>query len=255
VTAQVTPASSRLVRRLPAGRPAWKAALLVLLFASAAHAAECSARVDVRDLPLVELPAKTKSDRFAVMLSGDGGWRRIDDKVTDKLRAEGVPVVGFLTPDYFKVRRTPQESACALERVIRFHQIAWKRDNVVLIGYSRGADILPFMASRLPDDILDSLSGIALLGLESTIDFKYHPSWIPFIHWNEPQYQVAPEVEKLRGEKILCFFGEKEKDSICRTLDPTLVTSVPEPGAHHFGGNYKGIAETILAATAASTSQ
>jgi type IV secretory pathway VirJ component len=60
---------------------------------------------------------------------------------------------------------------------------------------------------------------------------------------------VAPEVEKLRGEKILCFFGEKEKDSICRTLDPKLVIAVREPGSHHFGGNYKGIAETILAAT------
>ena len=232
----------------------WIASFL-LLFATAAHAAEerCSAIVDITGLPLVKLPATHKvSDRFAVMLSGDGGWRRIDDKVTDKLRAEGVPVVGFLTPDYFKVHRSPDEAACALERVIRFHQIEWKRDNVILIGYSRGADILPFMASRLPDDLLDSLSGIALLGLEPTIDFKYHPSWIPFIHWNEPQYPVAPELEKLRGENILCFYGAKEKDSLCRTLDPTLVTALGEPGAHHFGGNYRGIAEEILAATSGS---
>ena len=57
------------------------------------------------------------------------------------------------------------------------------------------------------------------------------------------------ELEKLRGQKVLCFFGEKEKQSICRTLDPTLVTAVHEPGSHHFAGNYKGIAETILAAT------
>lgn len=224
----------------------------VLLVAIAAHA-ECPARVDLAGLPLVELPAKKTGDRFAVMLSGDGGWRRIDDKVTDKLRDAGVPVVGFLTPDYFKLRRTPEESACALERVIRFHQIAWKRDHVVLIGYSRGADVLPFMASRLPADIKERLDGIALLGLEPTIDFKYHPSWIPFINWHEPQYQVAPEVEKLRGAKILCFFGEKEKDSLCRTLDSTLITPVRERGSHHFAGNYEGIAETILAATASRT--
>jgi type IV secretory pathway VirJ component len=230
-----------------------KLAVVVAVLAAAAAHAQCSARVDITGLPLVQLPAKKTSDRFAVMLSGDGGWRRIDDKVTNKLRDEGVPVVGFLTPDYFKIRRTPEESACALERVIRFHQIAWKRDNVVLIGYSRGADVLPFMASRLPDDLRDSLSGIALLGLEPTIDFKYHPSWIPFVNWHEPQYRVEPEVAKLRGEKILCFFGEKEKDSLCRTLDPTLVTIVRERGSHHFAGNYKGIAETILSATAATS--
>ncbi|MGZ7032058.1 MAG: AcvB/VirJ family lysyl-phosphatidylglycerol hydrolase, partial [Thermoanaerobaculia bacterium] len=75
----------------------------------------CTARVDVRDLPLVVLPATKWSDRFAIMLSGDGGWRRIDDKVTDKLREEGVPVVGFLTPAYFHTRKTAEESACALE--------------------------------------------------------------------------------------------------------------------------------------------
>ncbi|MGZ7030706.1 MAG: AcvB/VirJ family lysyl-phosphatidylglycerol hydrolase, partial [Thermoanaerobaculia bacterium] len=157
-----------------------------------------------------------------------------------------------LTPDYFHMRRSPEESACALERVIRFHQIEWKRPNVILIGYSRGADVLPFMAGRLPSDIRQSVSVIALLGLEPTSDFRYHPSWIPFVHIREPQFPVAPEVEKLRGLKVLCFFGEKEKHSICRTLDPTLVTAVHEPGSHHFAGNYRGIAETILAATAPS---
>src|SRR4029079_3706824 len=110
------------------------------------------------------------------------GWRRIDDKVTDKLREEGVPVAGFLTPTFFRTRKTAEESACALERVIRFYQIAWKRRNVILIGYSRGADILPCMAIRLPSDVRPSVKAIALLGLEPTIDFRYHPSWIPFFH-------------------------------------------------------------------------
>jgi type IV secretory pathway VirJ component len=212
----------------------------------------CAARVDVTDLPLVILPATKSSDRFAIMLSGDGGWRRIDDKVTDTLRSEGVPVVGFLTPGYFRTRKTAAESACALERVIRFYQIEWKRRSVILIGYSRGADVLPFMAGRLPSDIRQSVTAIALLGLEPTIDFRYHPSWIPFFHVHEPQFPVAPEMERLRGLKVLCFFGEKEKHSICRTLDPALVTAVHEPGSHHFAGNYRGIAETILAATAPS---
>jgi len=248
-----TPASGRLVRRRLAC--AGVSLLLVVFSVDASAAApdqRCSARVDLTGLPLVELAAKKTGDQFAVMLSGDGGWRRIDDKVTDKLRAEGVPVVGFLTPDYFHVRRSPDESACALERVIRFHQIEWKRSKVILIGYSRGADVLPFMASRLPADIRESITAIALLGLEPTIDFKYHPSWIPFIRWKEPQVPVAPEVEKLRGQKVLCFFGEKEKDSLCLRLDPTLVTAVRERGSHHFAGNYRGIAETILATAADS---
>ena len=95
---------------------------------------DCPTRVDISDLPLVELPTSKTSDLFAVMISGDGGWRRIDRKVTDELRAGGVPVVGFLTPDYFRTRRTPDESACALERVIRHYQLQWRRSKVILIG-------------------------------------------------------------------------------------------------------------------------
>jgi type IV secretory pathway VirJ component len=227
------------------------AALLVVTAhrVSAAVADErCAARVDLAGLPLVELGPTSKkvSDTFAVMLSGDGGWRRIDDKITDKLRGEGVPVVGFLTPDYFHERRGAEESACALERVIRAYKLRFHREKVVLIGYSRGADILPFMASRLPADLRASVELIALLGLEPTIDFRYHPSWIPFYHPKERQYPVAPEVEKLRDLKVLCIYGEQEKDSLCRTLDPAHVTIVREHGFHHFAGNYKGIAETIL---------
>ena len=225
---------------------------LVLVAASAVAAVppdeRCVARADVTGLPLVELPSKHAGDRFAVMLSGDGGWRRIDQRVTDRLRAAGIPVVGFLTPDYYRTRRDPAEAACALERVIRVHKLQWKRDKVLLIGYSRGADILPFLASRLPADLRQSVVSISLLGLEPLIDFKYTPSWLDL--WNnrakEKQYAVRPELEKLRGHRILCFYGQKEKDSLCRALEPSLAMVVPERGGHHFAGNYKGIAETIL---------
>ena len=46
--------------------------------------------------PTIELPAFKASDRFAVMVTGDGGWRRIDAKVTDDLRSNGIPIVGFI---------------------------------------------------------------------------------------------------------------------------------------------------------------
>jgi len=82
-------------------------AIIILLFAAsvAANAASpderCSARVDITDIPLVTLGAKVPSDRFAVMITGDGGWRRIDQKITDRLRAAGIPIVGFIASDYY----------------------------------------------------------------------------------------------------------------------------------------------------------
>ena len=209
--------------------------------------AVCVAVGGVTDLPLIALPAKhPPHGTFAVMLTGDGGWRRIDVRVTNRFREAGVPVVGFRTNAYFASRKTAEESACALERVIRYYKLHWKCDRVMLIGYSRGADILPFMASRLPQDLRASTSVVALLGLEPTIDFRYHASWLPFYHPKEVQYAVKPELEKLRGMRILCVYGEKEKDTLCRTLDPMLATAVREPGSHHFAGRYNNIADVIL---------
>lgn len=203
-------------------------------------------------LPLREFPAKKPGDTIAIILTGDGGWRKIDDRLTRDLNARGVSVVGFLTPDYFHERRTPLESAHALERTIRSYQLAWHRPRVILIGYSRGADVLPFMANRLPPAMRKNIDLIALLGLESTIDFRYHPSWIPFYHPKEPQFAVKPEVEKLRGQKILCVYGEKEKETLCKSLDPTLAMVVKTKGAHHFAGNYKAVAEAIVNAASVS---
>jgi type IV secretory pathway VirJ component len=226
---------------------------IVLLLAAAAsvYAAtpdeRCSARVDISGLPLMTLGARVPSDRFAVMLTGDGGWRRIDAKITDRLRAAGIPIVGFVASEYFRERKTADESACALERVIRHYKIAWRKDKVLLIGYSRGADVLPFMASRLPRDLREATQLIALLGLEPSIDFKYIPAWsIAAYTHKERQYPVKPEVEKLRGQNVLCIFGAKEKDSLCHALDPHAFKIVAEPGGHHFAGKYRDIADVML---------
>lgn len=227
-------------------------AFVLLIFSAATAYAivpdeRCSARADITGLPLVTLGAKIPSDRFAVMITGDGGWRRIDQKITDRLRAAGIPIVGFIASDYYRKRRSPEESACALERVIRYYRIQWRKSKVILIGYSRGADVLPFMASRLPRDLRESTQLIALLGLESAIDFKYSPAWSPAAYSHkEPQHPVKPEVEKLRGQNVLCIFGAKEKGSLCHALDRRAFKIVAEPGGHHFAGKYRDIADVIL---------
>lgn len=222
---------------------------LAISLASAAHAqSPCEEdRVDVADIPLVERPAAGGGDRFAVVVTGDGGWRRIDAKIADRLRSDGVPVVGFLASSYFRSRKTPEQSACALERIIRRYSLQWKRNRVILIGYSRGADVLPFLINRLPADLRARVALIALLGLEPMIDFEYHPMWDlrGYFH-HAPQFPVRPEVEKLRGQNVLCVFGAKESDSLCPSLDPQAFTILREPGGHHFDGRYDEIGAAIL---------
>jgi type IV secretory pathway VirJ component len=57
---------------------------------------------------------------------------------------------------------------------------------------------------------------------------------------------VAPELERLRGQRMICVYGTDEKDSGCRDADSTLITRVQRKGGHHFDGNFKGLGELIV---------
>ena len=108
----------------------------------------------VNDLPLVEVPAKGPGKALAVMISGDGGWAGIDKDVSQALAAKGIPVVGWNSLQYFWTARKPDAAARDLERILRRYLAVWGKQEVLLIGYSFGADVLPFFASRLPADLL-----------------------------------------------------------------------------------------------------
>ena len=210
--------------------------ILIALFAAAVQ------------LPLVEVPVSKPGERFAVIVTGDGGWRHIDATIAERLRTHGIPTVGLDAAAYFRTRRTPEEMSKALESIIREYRGRWHRRQVLLIGYSRGADVLPFMINRLPQDLRSSISVIALLGLEPMVDFKLEPWWTLAAHLpsDEPQFAVKPEVDKLRGDRVVCIYGVDEKDSLCPQLGAGF-TIIAEPGGHHFAGNYDALVDSILA--------
>ena len=196
-------------------------------------------------LPTVEVPVSAPGDQFAVVISGDGGWRKIDVDLADRLRQRGVPTVGLDSAAYYRTRRTPEESAAALESLIREYSTKWSRPKAVVIGFSRGADVLPFMINRLPPDVRSMIAVIAVLGPEPLIDFRFHPWWDIF-HRAEPQFPVEPELAKLRDQNVVCVYGTREKDSLCPLLDRSAFVVIAQPGGHHFGGHYAEIVDAIL---------
>ena len=83
--------------------------------------------------------------------------------------------------------------------------------------------------------------------LAPAIDFKYDPPWTLahyFVH--ERQVAILPELERLRGDNVICVYGAKEKDSLCPSLDPSQFKIVRQPGGHHFAGRYQDVADAIL---------
>ncbi|HXG44514.1 MAG TPA: AcvB/VirJ family lysyl-phosphatidylglycerol hydrolase [Gemmatimonadales bacterium] len=197
-------------------------------------------------LPLVVLrPARIRTDAFAILLSGDGGWANLDKQVAAYLTAHGIPVVGFNSLQYFWHRRTPEEIARDLGTIIRYYSAAWHLPGVALVGYSRGADVLPLMVSRLPDPLKAEVRLVALIGPELKASLEFHAQeWL-----GSPRqgYALLPEMEKLQGLPLLCIHGQQERESLCPRLPAGLAETVLLPGGHHFGGDYRGLGRLILA--------
>ncbi len=198
-------------------------------------------------LPLVEIPAApTGPDLLAVILSGDGGWAGLDREVGAALSARGVPVVGLNSLQYFWTPRTPRGAADDLARILRHYLLAWNKTEAVLVGYSFGADVLPFLADRLPAGLLDRVRLIALIGPGRTAEFEFHiTEWLGREDGGAAR-PVLPEVEKLRGRRMLCISGSEERDSLCSGLTPGLAEVLRLPGGHHLGGRYAEIADIIM---------
>jgi len=207
----------------------------------------CLGVAEVNDLPLVEVRSATRGDTMAILVTGDGGWRALDKEVAAELARDGVDVVGLLSPDYFRTRRTPAEAACALDRIIRHYSIDWHKRHVVLVGYSRGVGVLPFMVSRLEKKEKAEVAVAALISLDPSIAFKYTPRDLFRQASSEHEIPVEPEIEKL-GLPVLCVYGVGDSDALCPTLPRRIATAIPEPGGHHPGGDYRALVHQILTA-------
>ena len=181
-----------------------------------------------------------------MIVSGDGGWASIDKSLAESLAGEGIPTVGLDSLHYFWTRRTEDEMGRDLASIVKHYLTAWHMERVLLIGYSRGADVLPFMSSRLPADLRQPVALVALLGAEHGVDFEFRVSdWLPGTMQAAP-HQVLPEVGKLGDFQVLCVYGTDETDTLCTDLDPARFTVHKMTGGHHFGGDYKALADLIL---------
>lgn len=200
----------------------------------------------VSTLPLIELPSASPSGLMAIVLSGDGGWRDLDKTIAEDLQARGVSVVGWDSVRYFWSKKSPEQTAADLSAVIQAYREKWHADKVVLVGYSFGADVLPFAYDRLAPDIKSHVAQISLLGFADAADWEIRVAgWLGAAPSAEA-LPVAPAVKQVPSSLVQCFYGQEETDSFCPDLAGQGVEIIKTTGGHHFDGNYASLALKIL---------
>ena len=207
---------------------------------------------DLGDLPITEVPVTAgSSDSFAVMISGDGGWAGLDQGVSGALAARGIPVIGLNSLKYFWHARTPESTAADVNRIIEQYASRWHKQRVLLVGYSFGADVMPFVFNRLPAATRARVVSVSMLGLGPGATYEVTVGeWLPGA--DRKGDPVVPEVARMMPVPRLCVMGDGEKDSSCPELAKMGVTVRLIGDGHHFGGLADTIVEAIVSVTPAA---
>ena len=200
---------------------------------------------EIRDLSLIEVPASNQAggDTMAIILTGDGGWAELDRSVAAGLAARGVPAVGWSSLRSYWNPRTPEQASADLDRIIQHYTAAWSRNRVILVGYSFGADVLPFLVNRLAGPTRARVASVALLGLSENASFAFHVS--DWLGGDRGEYRTAPEVTRM-SVTASCVRGADEDDSGCLRLDSRKVTQHQVGRGHHYSGEYERLVDVIL---------
>lgn len=207
-----------------------------------------SARPDsLTDLPLVEVAAtRVGGRRMVVLITGDGDWAATVKGIARTLADSGMPVVALKARAYLSRRPTPDALARDVERIVRYYAAAWQREEVVLVGFSRGADFLPFVANRLPEDLRARTPLLAMLSPGRQASFEFHlvdlirdvsrPSDVP----------TLPEAARSAGVPMLCVYGHDEAEHSLCTEAPSGMMRVVERGGGHRTTDHALLSSAIL---------
>jgi type IV secretory pathway VirJ component len=198
------------------------------------------------NIPVVEVPSSQPSDTVTLFLSGDGGWRDLDKDVAgDMAKSGGYPVVGIDTLRYYWEHKSPEQTATDLSELMAHYRQKWGAKHFVLAGYSFGADVLPAIYNRLPEEDKARVDGIILLAFARSGSFEIAvEGWLGA---SGKEAATGPEMAKLPGDKVFCVYGVEEKDESGCTEATAPGQKQQLPGGHHFDEDYPALAKRLIA--------
>jgi type IV secretory pathway VirJ component len=195
-------------------------------------------------LPLSLYPGTDTTTALIFYISGDGGFNKFSTSFMQSLNKDGYAVIGLNAKDYFWSKRKPQEAANAIEDVINESNKEWKRKNIVLIGYSFGADVAPFILTHFPTTLSKKVNHLMLLSPSSKTDFEIHV--LQMFGWGKDEGESVPaEVNKIL-KPVTIIVGDDENEFPFNELTIKNKQIIKMRGGHHYDGNVGALCKHVV---------
>lgn len=192
-------------------------------------------------LPLVITSPKVASaESIVFFISGDGGWNSFDQALSDGYAKLGYHVIGLNSFKYFWQKKSPQQAANSVAQVLNEYMALFKKDKIILCGYSFGAEVLPFIYTRLPTQLKNQVVVLKMLSPASFTDFEIHVSDLLGSKNSLRSMQVASELHKVTIP-IICFYGSEEEEKPLTKFKASNFSISIVNGDHHYAENLVNI--------------
>ncbi len=195
-----------------------------------------------KHMPLIESASDTGPGYYVLFLTGNGGWRDLAQAVTGYLNEKNVSVLAVNTKKYLWKKKEPEQIALDLEALIDKYDIKWGKSKVVLLGYSMGAEVLPFAVNCMKDSYLHLLDDMILIGPWQKATFKVN--LLDYVTELNRGTDIYTELQKMKigAGYIIC---DDNQMSIChKDLDGVMDHDFLG-GGHHFGKDYNALSKLI----------
>jgi type IV secretory pathway VirJ component len=178
-------------------------------------------------------------------ISGDGGINNFTSKLSAGISQGGYQVFTLNARNFFWGKKVPQQVADELASFVQSRLANRKNQRWMLIGYSFGADVMPFIINRLPGTLKSKLSDAIFLAPSPTTDFQIRLLDMAGMN-RRRSLDVVAEINKMAVSRTVII---TEKDGPGFPVDKIRVRNLELAtlrGGHHFEGNIQSVTATIL---------
>ena len=195
--------------------------------------------VKAADLPIDTLSSDDMTKPLVMYISGDGGFNNFSKKFMQQWNNNGYPVVALNSKSYFWKTKPPEMASKDIADLITQYLALWKRSKVILVGYSIGADVMPFIQTRFNANLSNRIVHTVLFSPSKNTDFTIH------LFYDNKGSSVPDEINKL-NKPVLIIFGEEETDLPDKQINNKNVTIIKVAGDHHYNNQVATVVNDVV---------
>lgn len=178
-------------------------------------------------------------------ISGDGGLNQFSTDLSVGINRKGFSTIALNARSYFWNKKPAEQASRDIAAAIEREMVAGSHKTFVVVGYSFGADVLPFVVNRFPPALRRKLQSVVLISPSVSTDLQIHLLDM-LTSSSRRNMDVVSEINRMGTLKTTIFFGSDEKDFPVSKI--TLANHDIEilPGGHHFEGNTSDLANYVV---------